>query len=119
MTFNYWVLYLIAIIMSAVGGVLLKLGALDIDYEKGLFPAFLQIFPNWKICLGMIMYFVPVLIWIVMMKKIDLSFLQPLFSLMYVVTPLIAFFFLNENVPLLRWFGIGIVAFGVLVIAKS
>jgi drug/metabolite transporter (DMT)-like permease len=53
------------------------------------------------------------------MKKIDLSFLQPLFSLMYVVTPLIAFFFLNENVPLLRWFGIGIVAFGVLVIAKS
>jgi drug/metabolite transporter (DMT)-like permease len=119
MTFNYWILYLVAVTMSAAGGVLLKLGALDIDYEKGLFQAFFQVFFNWKIWLGMLMYFLPVLIWIVMMKKIDLSFLQPLFSLMYVVTPLIAFFFLKESIPLLRWFGIAIVALGVLVIAKS
>jgi drug/metabolite transporter (DMT)-like permease len=119
MTLYYWVLYFIAVMMSAVGGVLLKLGALGIDYENGLFSSFCQIFLNWKICLGMFMYFVPVLIWIIMLKKIDLSYLQPLFSLMYIVTPLIAFFFLKENVPLLRWFGIGIVALGVLVIAKS
>jgi drug/metabolite transporter (DMT)-like permease len=105
--------------MSALGGVFLKLGALNIHYEKGFLFAFFQILSNWKICLGMFMYFIPVIIWIVLMKKIDLSFLQPLFSLVYVITPLIAFFFLKENIPSIRWVGIAIVAIGILVISKS
>ena len=105
--------------MSAAGGIFLKIGSADIQYGGGVTTAALQIALNWKILFGMLMYFIPVLIWIFMLKKIDLSYLQPLFSLMYVVTPILAIFFLHEQVPALRWFGIGIVALGVLIIARS
>ena len=105
--------------MSAGGGVFLKIGSADIQYEGGAISAALQIALNWKIWGGMLMYFIPVLIWIFMLKKIDLSYLQPLFSLMYVATPVLAIFFLDEHVPTLRWFGIGVVALGVIIIARS
>ncbi len=105
--------------MSSAGGIFLKLGALDINKNSNFLNAGLQIIFNWKIIFGMLMYFIPVLIWIYLLKKIDLSYLQPLFSLMYVVTPILSIFFLNENVPALRWVGISIVALGVLVISLT
>ena len=119
MTVSYWLLFLLGVLMSAAGGIFLKIGSADIQYEGGVTATALQIALNWKILLGMLMYFIPVLIWIFMLKKIDLSYLQPLFSLMYVVTPILAIFVLNEQVPTLRWFGIGVVALGVLIIARS
>lgn len=112
-------LYLLGVLMSAAGGIFLKIGSADIQYEEGAISAAIQIALNWKILAGMLMYFIPVLIWIFMLKKIDLSYLQPLFSLMYVATPILAIFILNEHVPTLRWFGIGVVALGVLIIARS
>ena len=119
MTIAYWLLFLLGVLMSAAGGIFLKIGSADIQYEGGVATAALQIALNWKILFGMLMYFIPVLIWIFMLKKIDLSFLQPLFSLVYVVTPVLTIFILNEQVPTARWFGIGVVALGVLLIARS
>ena len=110
---------MLGVLMSAAGGIFLKIGSADIQYEEGAISAAIQIALNWKILAGMLMYFIPVLIWIFMLKKIDLSYLQPLFSLMYVATPILAIFILNEHVPTLRWFGIGVVALGVLIIARS
>lgn len=110
---------MLGVLMSAAGGIFLKIGSTDIQYEEGVISAAIQIALNWKILAGMLMYFIPVLIWIFMLKKIDLSYLQPLFSLMYVATPILAIFILNEHVPTLRWFGIGVVALGVLIIARS
>ncbi len=119
MTITYWALFVVGVLMSAVGGILLKLGAAQIQYQEGILNATLQMAFSWKILGGMLMYFIPVLIWIFMLKKIDLSYLQPLFSLMYVATPILSIFVLNEHVPNLRWLGIGVVVIGVLIIAKS
>jgi drug/metabolite transporter (DMT)-like permease len=119
MTTSYWLLLVLGVMMSAGGGIFLKIGSAEIQFEGGITGALIQIALNWKILSGMLMYFIPVLIWIFMLKKIDLSFLQPLFSSMYVVTPILAIFFLNEQVPTARWLGIGVVAIGVLIIAKT
>jgi uncharacterized membrane protein len=119
MTITYWLLFLLGVLMSACAGILLKMGSSDIQYSDGITSAAIQIALNWKILCGMLMYFIPVLIWIYMLKKIDLSYLQPLFSLMYVATPVLALFILKEYIPPSRWIGIGLVGLGVIVIARS
>lgn len=119
MTISQWGLLIIGLLMSAMGGFFLKLGAIQVQYEGGIFEIFKQVVFNWKIAVGVLMYFIPVLVWIFLLKKIELSFLQPLFSIVYVITPILASVFLNESVATARWFGIGVIILGVVIVARS
>lgn len=119
MTTIYWMLLLVGVLMSAAGGLFLKIGAIQIQYDQGLIEIFRQVVFNWKIITGVLMYFIPVLIWIFLLKKVELSFLQPLFSMVYVITPALAIIFLNENVTTVRWMGIGVILIGVIIVARN
>ena len=119
MTTMQWLLLLIGVLMSAVGGLFLKIGAVQIQYGDGVVEVVRQVAFNWKIATGVLMYFIPVLIWIFLLKKVELSFLQPMFSMVYVVTPLLAVVFLNENVSAARSLGIGAIIVGVIIVARS
>lgn len=49
----------------------------------------------------------------------DVSFIIPLTSLGYVLTPVFAHLFLNETIPPLRWAGISLICAGVLTIMRK
>lgn len=119
MTALHWALLLIGILMSAVGGFFLKIGAVQIQYDESSLEIFRQVLFNLNIIIGVLMYFIPVLIWIFLLKKVELSFLQPLFSLVYVVTPILASLLLHENVTAARWFGIMVIIGGVIIVARN
>lgn len=104
--------------MSSFGGILLKMGSGEIIHN-GLWKSLQQALWNWKVVVGLSFYVLPSFIWIYMLKKLDISFLQPLFSLVYVVTPALAFMILHENITLVRWIGITIIIFGIFIVAKS
>lgn len=105
--------------MSAVGGFFLKVGAIQVQYDDGIVHVFRQVLFNYGIAIGVLMYFIPVLIWIFLLKKIELSFLQPMFALVYVITPIMASIFLKENVTIARWIGIGVIIIGVIIVARN
>lgn len=119
MTATQWGLLITGVLLSALGGFFLKAGAVQVQYSEGLLTAILQVLFNWKIILGVFMYFIPVMIWIFLLRDVELSFLQPLFAMVYVVTPILARFFLNENVSISRWSGIFVIVVGVLIVARS
>lgn len=119
MSLSYWLLFIVGVLLSAVGGLTLKTGAVEIQYGASALDVVLQLLGNWKIWVGTVCYLIPLLIWIFMLKKVDLSFLQPLFSLVYVATPVLAVLFLHEQVPLLRWAGIVIIIMGVAIVAQT
>ena len=110
-----FILVFFGVTLSALGALLLKLGAVEIQYNKSLNQIIFQILFNWKIITGLIFYFIPALIWIVLLKRIELSFLQPLFSLVYVLTPMFAMIFLGETIPTMKWIGILIIIIGLTV----
>lgn len=114
-----WILVFFGIIVSSVGSIFLKIGSKKIDYEEGLVYAIIGALRCWELYLGIIGYFLSLVIWIYLLKKIDLSYLQPIFSLIYLITPIFAFFFLKENISLLRIIGIFIITIGVVIVAKS
>lgn len=105
-------------LLSAIGGIFLKLGAMRLPPIDGVLDLF-TIFLNWRIMSGLALYFIPAVIWILLLRKVELSLLQPLMSIVYVMTPLLAIYFLNEHVSTLRWAGIGVIVVGVFMISRS
>lgn len=105
--------------MSALGGIFLKIGASSCSIGNSYLVTTINIITNWKILLGLLLYFIPAAIWIYLLRTLDISFLQPIFSLTYAITPVLAYFLLEERFDSTRWIGISIIILGVVVISQS
>lgn len=111
-------LVLFGAILSAFGGILLKFGAMKIGRVEGV-TDILALALNWQIVAGLMMYFIPAVVWILLLRKVELSLLQPLMAIVYVITPVLAIFFFKEHVSLLRWTGIAIIMLGVFLVSRT
>ena len=114
-----WIFLFIGVVLSALGGIFLKLGAVQVDHSQGIGIAINQALLQWRLYLGALCYFIPVVIWIYMLKRIDITFLQPLFALVYVATPLLAIPLLSETMPITRWAGIAVIMIGIIIVART
>jgi len=119
------ILILVAVLLGVLGQLLLKMGMTQVGSLEsngglaGLIQMGMQVFSNLKVLGGFAAYGLSSLFWIVVLSKIDLSLAYPMLALNYVLVPLTAWLFLNEQVPPLRWLGIGVVILGVVVISRS
>lgn len=117
-------LFFIGIMMGALGGVLLKMGVSNIgstqvgSVAQG-FQFVISMFTNLQVLTGMALYFLSVVIWAYLLTKLDISFVQPILALTYVVTPILAIFMLHEQVPPNRWLGIAVIIIGVYIVART
>lgn len=105
-------------LVSAFGGILLKIGADQIGSVNNWYDLLGVIF-TWPIIVGLLMYLGPVMLWIYLLRKVELTLLQPLLAMVYVITPILALLILNEKVSEMRWLGIAIIVAGVVVVARS
>lgn len=117
-------IFAIGIIVGAVGGILMKIGAahigpVQIDSFQQLFTFLFKLFTDLTTLSGMGLYFLSAVIWSYLLTKLEISFVQPILALTYVATPILAIIFLREQVPLMRWVGILIIIVGVFVVARS
>ena len=113
---------LTAVTIGVAGQVFIKIGLNslgDIDFSKSLIGSYGKIFLSPFIILGTFTYFFSVLFWLYALSKVDLSFAYPFLALSYVLIILVSRCFLGENVSLIRWVGVLVICFGVLLIAKS
>jgi drug/metabolite transporter (DMT)-like permease len=112
----------ISIIMGAAGQLFIKQGLNNLgglDFSTGLVSAYMKIFLSPLIFLGILIYFLGVFFWLYGLSKVDLSFAFPFVSLSYVFVFLFSWWFLGENIPLLRWIGVLTICLGVFLVAKS
>ncbi|HBI33703.1 MAG TPA: hypothetical protein DEA43_00270 [Candidatus Moranbacteria bacterium] len=117
---NTFLLFATGIILGSFGGVLLKAGSKNILFSGTITKELLlSLLLNWKIFLGLICYFIPAIIWIFLLRKYPLSFVQPILALTYVITPILAILILKEGIPPARWLGIIIIIIGVFIISKT
>lgn len=114
-----WILLLVGVLLSSLGGIFLKLGAMQVDHGNGAVLALTQALTQWRLYFGAFCYFIPVVIWIYMLKRVDITFLQPLFALVYVATPLLAMSMLQETMPAARWAGIVVILIGIAIVART
>lgn len=115
-----WSLVAAGVLMGALGALFLKLGATALNKSQleGIqLIAAAALTP--QILVGLGLYVAPTLLWIWLLRRMELTVLQPALSLTYVATALLAFFVLNEPVGAQRWLGILLIVAGVVLVARS
>ncbi len=68
---------------------------------------------------GMACYVLSIGGWLLVLAKIEVSIAYPLLSIGYVITAIIGYFYLSENVGPSRLAGIVIICIGIFVISRS
>jgi drug/metabolite transporter (DMT)-like permease len=107
-----------AVVLGAVGHLLLKLGVSHAYSEphKHIAGSHFLILP---IVLGILMYSGGSALWIFAVSRREISFLYPLSSLTYVFVALGGKLLFNEVVHPSHWAGIGIVMIGIALLNRS
>jgi multidrug transporter EmrE-like cation transporter len=115
-------LILISVTLGAIGQVLLKLGAnqlqgFSLSY-KALPRNVIMIVNTPAIWIGMILFFISFLLWIKVLTKSELSYAYPMVSLGYIIVVILSLFLFNETVNLHKLIGILVIIAGVVIINK-
>jgi drug/metabolite transporter (DMT)-like permease len=106
---------LIYLVFTVSGLIFMKLGAggTNIHYEKFN----LSISMNIYIVLGLILYLLSFLMWIVLLKKYDLSYIVPITtSISYIVVVISGVLIFNEKISFLNGIAIFIILVGVVLL---
>ena len=68
---------------------------------------------------GLLCYAVSVVVWLMVLSRVEVGYAYPLLSIGYIVTAFAGYYFFNESINITRWSGILIICFGVWLITKT
>jgi len=112
-----WLL-LISVCSATLGQIFFKKGVFltgEITLKQSMIGELITLVLNPFIFSGLAFYGVSTILWLMALSKTSLSFVYPFASLVFVLVMLSARFIFLEPVPLLRYFGIGMICFGFLL----
>jgi len=117
---NYLILF-ISVLLAVIGQLLMKQGM----NQFGTFPVtellsrIIPMFLNPWVFAGLVSFGISSVFWLVVLSRLNLSFVYPMVSLAYVVVAFASIVFFKESVSLIRWLGILVICFGVFLISRS
>ena len=114
----------VSVLAAVVGQLCMKqgmiqVGALEMKSLQELLVVARRVFSKPLVLAGLTCYAIGALAWLIVLSRLDLGFAYPMLALTYAIIPVAAHVFLGEEIPILRWVGIGIVIVGVLLIAQT
>lgn len=118
------ILTLLSVALGAAAQIALKEGVsspqLQAVLASGRLPSFLLEAAQapW-VLVGLVMYALSAVSWLLVLARADLSFAYPFVSLAFVLTAIYGFWVLNEPMGLARISGVGLIVGGVLLVARS
>jgi drug/metabolite transporter (DMT)-like permease len=109
--------------VGVAGQTTIKLGIENSGASEGLsiFPLSIlaQAIRSPLVLLGLFLYGVGAIAWILVLSRVDLSFAYPFLALNFILITISSRVLLSESIPLLRWVGIAVICIGILVVAAS
>lgn len=124
MTFRLLLLVLASVSISAIAQITLKTAmsgeriqlALDGGVKSWGLVSTIATAP--LVWLGLLMYFVGALVWLLVLARLEVSLAYPFVGLGFILTMLLGFFLLGETVSLPRIGGTLLVVLGVVLISR-
>lgn len=117
-------LVFLVVFMSSLGQLAMKQGMIEVgqirDLGSLLQPVMiLKTLTNKYVFIGIFLHAVAVIFWLGALSTLDVSLVYPLASLGYVITAVLAYIFLNEEIVFLRASGILLVVVGSYLIMRT
>jgi multidrug transporter EmrE-like cation transporter len=120
---KYLPLIMIGVLLNAAAQIVLKEGMRTIGTFafslKNIVPIGIQAGLNPFILLGIGFYGISVIVWLMVLSRVDVSYAYPMLSVGYIVAALAGKFFFGEPVNMLRWAGIITICIGVFMITRT
>src|SRR5262249_15832284 len=111
------------VLLNAVAQLMLKAGMQRIGHFEfvwaNVVPIGLQIVTNFYIFTGMVCYGVSILVWLMVLSRLEVSVAYPMVSLGYILTAVAAWNWFGEALSPMRVAGIAVIILGVFMISRT
>ena len=120
-----FLLVLAAPIIGTLGQMFLKIGMREVgevtffELRYNTFTILLTMLSNPWIIIAIPLYVGGFILWLIILSKFNLSFAYPFLALSFIMVPLAATMIIGENISMMRWAGIIVIFFGVVIIGFS
>lgn len=111
-------LLLLSVASASTGQVLFKKGVLitgEVTLKSSVIGELLKLLFQPVVFSGLILYVISTVLWLIALSKTTLNFAYPFTALTFALVMLSSRFIFMESIPLLRYFGIGLIVLGVLL----
>lgn len=116
-------LILLGVLLNSSAQLLLKAGMSQIGYFEfslaNALPIAYKVMLNLPIVGGITLYVVSVVVWLLVLSRVEVSFAYPMISLGYVINAIAAYYLFGEPLTSMRMLGIFIIISGVYLVAHS
>ncbi len=120
---KYLPIILLGVLLNATAQLCLKEGMRRIGHFEfvwaNIVPIGLQVAVNIFIIAGLLLYVVSVIVWLLVLSRVDVSFAYPLLSVGYIVNAVAGYYLFQENLSVTRVSGILIIIVGVYFVTRS
>jgi multidrug transporter EmrE-like cation transporter len=120
---KYLPLILTGVLLNAAAQIVLKQGMRSIGTFAftldNLIPIGLRVGLNPFVLLGIGFYGISVVVWLLVLSRVDVSYAYPMLSFGYIVAALAGKILFGEPVDLTRWAGILTICIGVWLITRT
>ncbi len=108
------ILFIALYLFCSVGGLtLVKVGAAHNGFTTG--AGFFNLQLSYTTLIGLVLYILSFIMWIVIVQKFNLSYIQPLTTgLSYVLIIAASLFILHESIGSMQWIGLVLILAGVV-----
>ena len=125
MTIKILIFIISSVSLSAFAQIALKLGMSNKHIQnalltsENLFEKLIIVFTNPYVLSGVVMYVFSMILWLVVLAKIDVSVAYPFVGIGFIITMLLGFLLLNEQLSVIRIMGTILVVCGVLMVSTT
>jgi len=115
-------LILLGVLLNAGAQLLLKAGMDHIGHFAfsfhNIFPIGIKIARNHLIVLGLSSYVISVVVWLLVLSRVDVSYAYPMLSIGYIINAIAAHYLFGEDLSLTNLAGICVIIIGVYLVAR-
>ena len=97
---------------------MLKIGSVSLKIGQ-MWNMCISFFSNLYLWGGMLCYAVSLVLWMVVLSKVNVSLAYPFSCVGFIITAILAYFFLNEPLTLQKCVGIAVICLGVIILTYS
>ena len=116
-------LILLGVLLNAAAQLLLKAGMTQIGHFEfslaNVIPIALKVMVNLPVIAGLFTYVVSVVVWLLVLSRVQVSYAYPMLSIGYIVNAVAAYYLFGENLSIMRATGILVIIAGVYLISQN